>query len=581
MAQLDNTSKDDPRKGPIAVVGAGLSGLITAYTLIRDGFEDVQVLTRDARVGGNWTNEKIYPGLYLNSVHGEYCVSPLEMPRPTSDHGRTSGDDINKYLETFASKFLAGGKIQFGIEARNIRRLPSGSGWHVEVYDRNTGRTQDREYRRVVLCTGGQSAPKFPPKLNPDTAITSGFNGMVFHSSDFGSRLSDLLASVPPVDLNSRSEVPSVVVVGGGKSALDVASYLANEGRKVALVCPNFDAFLASSKPLPDWVRKSRLLSLFSPHIHLRTWLERFVHTTWLGKKVFDLFWSGLVSDAFNAASIPMDSVLRNTVSSYWHDRVNDEGVPQPNGFHALALSGRIGVVSPAYATEFSEDGKSVILDNGSSIRASAVVLATGYHSSWLPMFDDNTVEELGLNPRPADSNASSYTWEYRTLRDPPPLNPDAKRLSSSIYRGIVPAKNIQRRDFAVNGAIFSTHFGYMLEVGSHWISSYFLGDDMRLPATPEAALEETERQSAWLRHRYPQVSPTANSSHTSNIGFWGWPQVADDLLEDMGLEAMRSGGSWLTWPFRVVQIKEIAGLKEERDARRARAMRKQASASA
>lgn len=68
----------------------------------------------------------------------------------------------------------------------------------------------------------------------------------------------------------------------------------------------------------------------------------------------------------------------------------------------------------------------------------------------------------------------------------------------------------------------FSTHFGYMLEVGSHWISSYFLGDDMRLPATPEAALEETDRQSAWLRHRYPQVSPTANSSHTSNIGFWG-----------------------------------------------------------
>ncbi len=56
------------------------------------------------------------------------------------------------------------------------------------------------------------------------------------------------------------------------------------------------------------------------------------------------------------------------------------------------------------------------------------------------------------------------------------------------------------------------------------------------------------------------------------------WPQVADDLLEDMGLKVIRSGGSWLTWPFRVVQIKEIAGLKEERDARRARTERTQAS---
>ena len=62
-----------------------------------------------------------------------------------------------------------------------------------------------------------------------------------------------------------------------------------------------------------------------------------------------------------------------------------------------------------------------------------------------------------------------------------------------------------------------------MLEVGSHWISSYFLGDAMRLPATPKAALDETERQAAWLRHRYPQVAPVANGSHTSNIGFWGY----------------------------------------------------------
>ncbi|PIL37555.1 hypothetical protein GSI_01249 [Ganoderma sinense ZZ0214-1] len=578
MAQLDYAPGTDPREGAIAVIGAGLAGLITAYTLIRDGFKDVQVLTRDGSVGGNWTNDRIYPGLYLNSVHGEYCVSPLDMPKPTSARGRTSGEDVNKYLEDFASTFLSG-HIQFGIEVRSVRRRSPGTGWHVQIYDRNAGRTEHREYRRVVLCTGGQSSPKFPPNLSLDAASTAGFKGLVFHSFDFGHRLSDLVVSVPPIDLSSRDagNTPSVVVVGGGKSAQDVASYLANEGRKVTLVCLNFDAFLAYSKPLPDWVRKSRLLSLFSPHIHLRTWLERFIHTTWLGKKLFDLFWSGLVNDAFTSTHIPPDSILRNTVSPYWHDRVNDEGVPQPNGFHALALAGKIEVVSPAYVTQFSQDGQSVVLDDGSSIRADAVVLATGYHSSWLPMFDEETAEELGLNPRPADSSAS-YTWDYRTLRDAPPLNPDAKRFSSAIYKGIVPAKNILHRDLAANGAVFSTHFGYMLEVSSHWISSYFLGDAMRLPASPEAALEETERQAAWLRHRYPQVAPTANSSHTSNIGFWGWPQVADDMLEDMGLGVMRSGGSWLTWPFRLVRVGELAGLKEERDARRARVGWKPAS---
>lgn len=47
------------------------------------------------------------------------------------------------------------------------------------------------------------------------------------------------------------------------------------------------------------------------------------------------------------------------------------------------------------------------------------------------------------------------------------------------------------------------------------------------------------------------------------------WPQHVDDLLEDMGLAVMRSGGNGLTWPFKVIDLKEIAHLKEERDAKR------------
>jgi hypothetical protein len=42
-----------------------------------------------------------------------------------------------------------------------------------------------------------------------------------------------------------------------------------------------------------------------------------------------------------------------------------------------------------------------------------------------------------------------------------------------------------------------------------------------------------------------------------------------DELLEDMGLQAMRSGGNWLSWPFRVIGVEEIARLKEEREERR------------
>lgn len=48
------------------------------------------------------------------------------------------------------------------------------------------------------------------------------------------------------------------------------------------------------------------------------------------------------------------------------------------------------------------------------------------------------------------------------------------------------------------------------------------------------------------------------------------WPQLVDTLLEDMGLPIMRSGGNWLTWPFKVVDLKEIEHLTEERAEKRA-----------
>lgn len=42
-----------------------------------------------------------------------------------------------------------------------------------------------------------------------------------------------------------------------------------------------------------------------------------------------------------------------------------------------------------------------------------------------------------------------------------------------------------------------------------------------------------------------------------------------DELLDDMGVPSMRSGGNWFTWPFQVISPAEIKGLSEERRAKR------------
>lgn len=52
-------------------------------------------------------------------------------------------------------------------------------------------------------------------------------------------------------------------------------------------------------------------------------------------------------------------------------------------------------------------------------------------------------------------------------------------------------------------------------------------------------------------------------------IGLLSWPQYTDELLEDMGLDSERSGGNWLTWPFKVIDVSEIEHLSEERKRKR------------
>ncbi len=94
-----------------------------------------------------------------------------------------------------------------------------------------------------------------------------------------------------------------------------------------------------------------------------------------------------------------------------------------------------------------------------------------------------------------------------------------------------------------------------------------------------EAEVSTNSDGVEWQPHQRPGVlvvsSPVLVWYTTAVLTEWSpflcrWPQHADDLLEDMGLPVMRSGGNALTWPFKVVDLSEIKNLKEERDARRA-----------
>ncbi|KAJ7158255.1 FAD/NAD-P-binding domain-containing protein [Mycena crocata] len=530
----------DPRAASVAVIGCGSAGIITAYTLLRDGFSDVQILTRDSTAGGVWSTARVYPSLQINNVDGEYCFSAMDMP---SFADRLTGKDVRTYMQAFSDKFLKH-IIRFNTEVINIRRDKETNVWFITVQDTRADSREILQFSRVVLCTGGCSAPKIPQTLSPAAAKTAGFDGPVIHSTDFAPQLEAILATIPRPLPDDRA-AKTIVIIGGGKSAQDMATYLANEGRKVVVIFQAADAFLASPRPLPACIRKSRLLPIMSANITLRSRLERFLHNTWLGSKITSFFWQTLNQRSLRALSISKESPLHNIHPIFWSTAVNDQGVPQENRFPALVNSGKIAVISPARVQGFDPDGKGVVVTGGRIVSADLVLLATGYSSSWKGIFDEDTADSVGIKRNAPGSHfpvKSQGDFDYCSLATPPPSRPESVQWSSSIYNGIVPAKNISHRDFAINGAVFAVNSGYTWEVVAHWISSYFLGDEMDIPKTPEAAYEHTERNAAWIRKRYPDALLRVNESYSGSIVFLTWPQYTDQLLDEMGLRNLRSG---------------------------------------
>ncbi|KAF8875014.1 hypothetical protein CPB85DRAFT_1378674 [Mucidula mucida] len=229
---------------------------------------------------------------------------------------------------------------------------------------------------------------------------------------------------------------------------------------------------------------------------------RRFLHTTNLGAKIF------------TAYDLPADSPLCNAQSPFWTVRRDDS-------FFSLCNSGKIQLLTPKKFSGFGPDGNSLRLSDG--------------------------------------SRGCGSCSHYVTLQNPPPAHTKEEQWASSIYRGIVPAKNLLQRDFAINGAV-------AFELIAHWISSYFLADAMNLPPNPEAAKREADRYANWTRKRWPDQLLYLNESFSAAVYFFAWPQYINQLLADMRLPGMRSGGNWLTWPFKTIDVAEIANLKAERD---------------
>ena len=480
----------DMKSRRLCIVGAGLSGLVTARTL-RDAGHEVSVFEKLPDLGGVWHPANRYPGLRTQSPRDAYAFSDFPMPREFPEF--PDGAQVHRYLSAYAEHHNLTSHIRLNCAVNAITRTSEGR-WLVR-FSQDGAAEASETFDFVVCCNGVFSRPSVPDLPNRTDFATAG--GIAVHSSQ--------LHDTAP--LKDRD----VIVVGFGKSALDIAEAALPLARSVTIVChrtlwkvPRYLGFINAKHFI-----LSRFAELWVPHYTMQG-LRRFLHTNtpWL----VDLYWRlsehGMGSFlGLLRPELRPDLPMRHSVGTCF-------GLAPSDNFRALR-QGRIGLRKGRLEC-FTPDG--LRLSDGTTIRAQTVVFATGFAldcpfletTDRAALFDQRGVPQL-----------------YRLLVCP--------RIPNMAFNGY-------------NGGGVSQ---LTAELGARWIAQLLAGG-LVLPdvATMEAQIARDLAQRREVVH-----APRGEGFYVAPFMF----SYLDQLQADMGLPPADSGKSWWRRYFTAVDPSDYA----------------------
>jgi Flavin-binding monooxygenase-like len=180
----------------VAVIGAGVAGLVTAKVLRQAG-HSVVVYEKAPDVGGVWSATRRYPGLTTQSPAQQYSLSDFPMPKGYPEW--PTGAQVQEYLASYAEHFGLVPLLRLSTEVTSAEPVAAG-GWSVEA----GGETS--RFDRLVVANGVFCEPAVP--AYPGLAEFAAAGGQV----------------IPGTELHDAAQAAGkhVLVVGYGKSACDI-----------------------------------------------------------------------------------------------------------------------------------------------------------------------------------------------------------------------------------------------------------------------------------------------------------------------------------------------------------------------
>jgi len=476
----------------ICVIGAGFSGLVTARTLREYGYT-VHVFEKADSIGGVWHPANCYPGLRTQSPRDCYAFSDFPMPQDYPEFPNAA--QIHRYLLAYADLHGLFSHISMATSVIAVTRGKEDP-WEVRLRRQGDASEWVQGFDFVISCNGVFSRPSMPEL--PNRAEFEARGGTIFHSSQ--------LHDIEP--LRDRD----VVVVGFGKSALDIAEASLPVARSTTIAChrtlwkvPRYFLGFINAKHFI----LSRLAEFWLPHYRMKG-VQRAVHERlpWL----VDFYWRlsergiGLFL-GLSRRDLRPEFPLRRSVGTCF-------GLAPADTFRALR-SGRLklrkGRIAGLTATGLR-------LADGAEITAQTIVLATGFVQE---------CEFLDATMRAALFDGDGVPQLYRFL-----VCPD------------IPA-------FAVNGYNGGGASQLSAEIGARWIAQLLAGK-LKLP-DKQAMKDQIARD---LAHRRSVIDTPRG------LGYYAAPFMFtyfDQLLEDMGQQPADSGKSFWRRYFTAVDPRDYA----------------------
>ncbi|KAK2407362.1 Flavin-binding monooxygenase family protein [Trifolium repens] len=223
------------RSVKVAVIGAGVSGLVTAKELQQEG-HNVVVFEKNNRVGGTWvydpkadsdplsidpTRKSVHSSVYhsLRTNLPRHIMGFLDYPLAKRESGdpRTfpGHEEVLRFLEDFAGEFGIHRLTRFETEVVKVERNGKGNEWVVESrMTRESDSVSCEVFDAVVVCSGHF----VEPKLGVVPGIEN-FGGFQMHSHNYR------------VPHSFKDQV--VILIGLGPSSFDISRDIAEVAKEV------------------------------------------------------------------------------------------------------------------------------------------------------------------------------------------------------------------------------------------------------------------------------------------------------------------------------------------------------------